>query len=230
MLKAQNLYTLLIVFLLLLDTTYAQINFEKIDYKNIQKQISDPDLPTYYPQLLSRYENFDPELTNADFRLIYYVFAFNKKYTGFSSEKSKEINDFLKLKKYQDAIVTCDSVLSETPISLRANYLKGYALFKKDSSDTLAVKLLERHQKLMNAIVSSGDGLKCKSGFAVLFISDEYEIIYKYFEIEKFMGQSLQTPCDILTIEPNSKFKQSSVYFDASKIIEKEMEMFNGNK
>jgi hypothetical protein len=51
-------------------------------------------------------------------------------------------------------------------------------------------------------------------------------IIYNYFNIEKFSGQSLIGHCDKLNIEPSTIWLNKEIYFDASEILKKEAELF----
>ncbi|HEY2721844.1 MAG TPA: DUF4919 domain-containing protein, partial [Chitinophagaceae bacterium] len=74
-------------------------------------------------------------------------------------------------------------------------------------------------KNLLNAILSSGNGLECKTAFKTIFVADEYEIIYNAFDVVKFSGQSLQEPCDVLHINPTDKFNHDDIYFDTSETL-----------
>jgi len=218
---------LLFIFILTCNVVYSQNKIDKIELKNVEKEITNSHSDFFYPKLLKRLQAFDSTLTIEDYRMLYYGFAFNKNYTAFEDDKSKEIQDLIKSEDYPAAIKTCDLVLEKIPICIKANYLKGYCLFCRNKNDSLSFSYRSIYHNLMKAIISSGDGLTCKTGFKVLFIGDEYEIMYKYFEISEFKGQALQGNCDVLNVEPSDKYKEPSIFFDATEILKKESEMFD---
>ncbi|HQD10476.1 MAG TPA: hypothetical protein PLQ65_12480, partial [Flavihumibacter sp.] len=47
-------------------------------------------------------------------------------------------------------------------------------------------------------------------------VSDEYEIIYRYFGIKQVGGQALVFPCDKLAVTPSTDFAKSEIFFDTS--------------
>ena len=216
----------LLIILFLSQTAFAQDSYNKISIKEVEKETRNPKSKYYYSELMRRFDAFDTTLTPEDYRMIYFGFVFNEKYSAFPEDKSKEIRTQIDSGNFDNAIKLCDSVLQNIPVFLRANYLKGYCLFKINKEDSLAKKYFNRYFYLTDAIISTGNGLTCKSGFKVIFIADEYEVIYNYFEVEGFSGQSLSSPCDILHIEPSDKFRYKDIYFDADEILKKEAEMF----
>jgi len=193
----------------------------------VEKEIKDSNSVFYYPKLLSRFEAFDSTFTLDEYRMLYFGFVFNENYSVFMDDKSAEIQTQIDSGNYAEANRLCDSILAKVPILLRVNYLKGYCLYSQNKNDSLIQKYGNRYYSLIEAIISTGDGKECKSGYKVIFIADEYEIIYKYLDIEEFKGQYLSRPCDILEVKPSKKFKSKMVYFDADEILKKEAEMFD---
>ncbi|HMG67198.1 MAG TPA: DUF4919 domain-containing protein, partial [Chitinophagaceae bacterium] len=198
---------------------YCQ-DYTPVDRKEIQKAVTDPALDTYYPRLIKKYEQFDSSLNGEQYRLLYYGFAFQKGYTGYNDNRSQSIKESIRNKKYSEAIKTCDSVLEVIPVSLTINYLKGLCLFYKDPGDSIWVKYKDRYYNLVEAILSSGNGIECKTAFKTIFVADEYEIIYKVFDIKVFSGQVLKQPCDLLRIKGTDKFNHDEIYFDTSETLE----------
>ena len=216
------------IFLLLLSNlSFSQDLFTKINMKHVEKEIGDKMSKFYYPHLIERFQSFDSTLTMEDYRMIYYGFAFNKNFSAYEDHRTSDVKKLMESSKYLEAIKTCDSIIEKTPISLRANYLKGYCLFKLNNDDPLSDKYRSRYRNLIKSIISTGDGLDCKTGFKALYVGDEYEVIYNYFEVEKFEGQALVGSCDVLNIEPTNKFKAKSIYFDITEMLKKEAELFN---
>ena len=120
----------------------------------------------------------------------------------------------------------CDSVLSTYPISLTCNYYKGISLHYDHPDSKDYTRYRDRYIKLVIAILSSGNGLTCKTGFKTISVSDEYQIIYVQFKIEQFNSQSLVEECDLLNVKPSTYWPNKEIYFDASEILRKEAELF----
>ena len=196
---------------------FGQNEFVAVDRKLVENAVSDSKKETFYPKLIRRFNDFDTTLTNEDYRLIYFGYAFQKEYTGQENSGEMDISKALDSSNYSELNKLCDVILKANPISLKANYNKGLALFKLDKNDESYLKYRNRYRKLRDAILSSGNGLSCKSSFKVLYVGDEYEIMYRYFEVSDFKSQSLQYPCDRMKISPSKYFKASDMYFDTSE-------------
>jgi len=212
-------FTLLIFVLALYLNTFSQNAFEAVDRSAVEKAITDSTAATYYPKLLERFKSDDSTLTNEEFRFLYYGFVFQKEYSGYPELKQREINEALKKKNYDLAVRLCDSVLAKYPINLFGNFNKGLALFMSNKEDPLFKKYRNRYDRIMNAIISTGNGLKCETAFKTIFVNDEYFVIYNYFEIEKFKGQSLEGNCDRMRVEPSEYFREENIYFDTSESL-----------
>lgn len=198
---------------------YCQ-DYTPVDRNEIEKAVTNATHDTYYPRLLKKYEQFDSSFSLEQYRLLYYGFVFQKGYSGYNDNKSQSIKESIRNKNYAEAIRTCDSVLEEIPVSLTINYLKGLCLFYQDPGDSIWVKYKDRYYNLVDAILSSGNGVACKTAFKTIFVADEYEIIYKVFDIKVFSGQVLKEPCDLLRIKGTDKFNHDEIYFDTSETLQ----------
>jgi hypothetical protein len=78
---------------------FAQHNFTKVDRELVKKAVMDKSKPTYYPQLLKRFNAFDTTLSADEYRLIYFGYAFQDAYSGVEPD-TKPINDALAGKDY----------------------------------------------------------------------------------------------------------------------------------
>lgn len=192
----------------------AQHQFVTVDRNAVEKAVTDTSASTYYPRLLARFNAFDTTLTAAEYRLLYYGFAFQKAYDGYVPNKTREINTALTEKKFSEALKLSDETLAKAPVSLDANFKKMMTLGAKDKSDPLYLRYSNRYDKLLETILTTGNGLTCKTSFKVLYISDEYNILAQFFRITGIKGQSLQGFCDRFSIEPTSLFKTGEVFFD----------------
>lgn len=119
--------------------------------------------------------------------------------------------------------------MSKKATSLSGNFYKGLALYGLYPDSAVYTKYRDRFTYLLKAILSSGDGLTCGTGFRVNTVSDEYTIIYSWFRIEQWKGQSLIDHCDLLRVKPSAEWPKDEIYFDASEILRKEDEMLFGH-
>ena len=191
--------------------------FETVDREQIKQQVTDQSAASYYPNLLQRFNNNDFTLTLADYRALYYGFVFQPAYSGYADHQKKQISEAISNHNYTEAVRVADEVLQRIPVSLTANYLKGYALFKIDSTDNSWVTYRKKYTSLRDAIISSGDGLSCATAFKTIFVTDEYDIMYNYFEISSRSSQQLVYPCDKFTIDPSKYFQAKEIFFDTSE-------------
>lgn len=211
-------------------TTFSQSGYNKVDRVAIKKTVTDSGSAGYYPVLLKRYNAFDKTLLLEDYRLLYYGFVFQPAYNALGEISGKEIREAMDKKNYKKASQLCDELLKRNPVSLKGNYIKGVALHNLDKKDSMASRYMVRYKNLMAAIISSGDGLTCPTAFKTIAVSDEYEVIYVNFQVEKFRSQALQYPCDELTISPSALFKHKKIYFDTSETFLGMQKLFDDEK
>nr|WP_315026271.1 DUF4919 domain-containing protein [uncultured Chryseobacterium sp.] len=206
-------------FLSLFITLQAQKpKFKAPDYSLIQKNIEDKNSEFYYPKLLKRLEDSDTLLTNNQYRHLYFGYTFQKDYNPYKiSKKSKEVAKYYRGEKISEkdipnAILLFRNVLEENPVDLRAmNYLAYLYHLAKD--DETAKKLAVNFHGLANAILTSGDGLKCETAFHVISVTDEYAFLSR-FQMET-SSQSSHSKCDYHEFEKD-KYKIPGFYFNIS--------------
>jgi hypothetical protein len=216
----------LLPFLLLLATgLHAQDSYTLVNRDQIKKEAT----AKTYRALLKRFEAFDSTLTLGDYRLIYYGSIFQKTFSVPADEKKREINGALQKKDYKGVSDLSDQVLDKAPMSLSGNFYKAIALLHLESDSSAVVRYRDRYSQLVRAVLSSGDGLTCGTGFRVNSVADEYTIIYTWFGVEKFKGQSLIDHCDLLRVQPSDTWQKDEIYFDASEILRMEQELLFGN-
>jgi len=215
-----------LLIVLLSTTTLAQSDFKrvKVDMDSVEKQVTSEKSDYYYPKLLKRYSEFDPNLTNYEYRLIYYGFVFQDDYIKNKPYEDK-ILKLTKKREYEKVIPECRKILRKNPVSLRANYQLGYALFKVEEEQGECEKYLNRYCALRKAIMSSGDGLSEETAIKVIYISDEYNIISTYLRIKDIKRQSLSGACDMLEAEKSRDHKAKKLYFDISSKLIREQEL-----
>jgi hypothetical protein len=207
---------------LLISLCFFEISFGQdqiiVNFDEIKSKVENVNSESYYPKLLQRFNEFDSTLSFEDNTLLYYGFSFQKDYLNNKPSEDK-LEDFTKNKKYEEMRIECQKILNKNPVSLVANDKMGYALFKLGKPESEWKKYQKRYRDFRKVIVLSGDGLSCDSAFKVIYVSDEYNMIYDYFEISKLDPQSLLGMCDRFINEPSEFYKAKEIYFDASRSL-----------
>lgn len=215
----------LFAFLVVSTMTFAQETGYKIpDYKAIEKEIQDKKSTFYYPQLMERLVKNDTLLTHDDFCHLYFGYVFQPKYNAFwksSDEKKLEeiySKEKLENKDYDEIIKLINHTLGEFPFDLRQLNLLAYTYHLKGDDGNAKVASYKFHS-IVNAILSSGDGKQCETGFHVILVEHEY-VLLNIFDIES-KSQSLVDKCDYLSFE-KGKYKIDGIYFNIEKMLENE--------
>lgn len=213
-----------ILFLILLSffsQGYAQ-NELTINYSEIKEKIENQNSPNYYPKLLKKFNDFDKDLKLEEYALLYYGFTFQENYLKNQSEEI-ELSKLEKDEKFEELISACEKYLLKNPVSLKANDLMAYSLYKLNKPESEWKKFQNRYRALRKVIVYSGNGLTCETAFKVISVSDEYDILYNYFDVEYIKKQSLVGLCDKFEISKTQYYQSDIIYFDISqKIIRSE--------
>ncbi len=211
---------IIFLFLLLPAFVYAETKFNKPDRAAIEKAISDSTADTYYPKLLKRFNDFDSTLTVAEYRLLYYGFVFQPGYSGYDNHRKKEIQDELRANANSAASRLCDSVMMKIPISLQGNYYKSVALTRLGKSGESVRKYVRRYRGLLDAILQTGNGKAKETAIHVVFVTDEYHIMYFHFDLDQIKSQSLVYPCDMFQVKKNKNFRGTKIWFDISEAFD----------
>lgn len=214
---------LILICICLIDPIRGQNELE-IRYDKIKEVVDNPESDYFYPKLLKRYNDFDNTLTLHDYSLIYYGFSFHEDYLK-NQPKESILNDLLENEEYEKLIIECQKILDKNPVSLEANNTMGLALFKLNKPESEWAKYQNRFRSIRKVIVYSGDGLSPETAFKVIYISDEYNILYDYFEIPKIRSQSLVGLCDKFVVEPSDYYKAKEVYFDISQKLLRQQQL-----
>jgi hypothetical protein len=198
-----------------------QFTYERVNFKDIRKEVSTEKSAFYYPVLSERYNHNDTTLTKADFRYLYFGYTFQDGYSPYETTDAETIINELQQK---DTIVEtdlsvmlekCREVLKIHPFS--AHYLLISAVTCQQSGlAEEARNFYFKYQGVISAILSSGDGASEKSAWSVILISDEYEMIHALgFQStgkQKMLGKSL---CDFIYVQAND-YNIDGFYFDIS--------------
>lgn len=203
--------------------------FKVPNYNEIKKHIEDKNSEFYYPNLLSKLKNCDTLLTKEQYKHLYFGYIFQKEYNPYHSSKNSD-----KLSKYYkgefeekdipEVIQTLKKSLEEFPLDLRIMNFLAY-VYHLNGNEDMAKKTSINFQGLFGAILSSGDGNKCETGFHVISVSHEY-VLLNMFELEN-KSQSFDGKCDFLQFEKD-KYKVPGIYFNVEKMQEKNLDILKG--
>lgn len=223
--------TLFIVFFLMSSTSvFSQhLEVEKPNYRKIEKNIEKKKSNLFYESLMARYLEADSTLTIEEKRHLYYGYIYHERYSPYShSDYYDSLNLILqnekrsktglnKIKKFGD------SILYENPFDLRAINLQLYALEQIGDKKLFDKKLIQL-QTVIDAILSSGNGMSKKDAFYVIYISHEYDIL-DILGYEFGGTQSLQGHFDVLNLAENEA-EIENLYFDISPSLNSLSNMF----
>lgn len=203
------------------NTIYSQKlnSFEKPDYNSIKKAIGDSKSNLHYERLFSRFLTADTTMNLEEKRHLYYGFIYNEKYSPIPkskyldslniviSKKNLDTNDFDLINRYTD------NILLDSPFDLRTMNIKLFVL-KKGSKEKEFKECLFRAKTIIDAILSSGNGIEKNSSYYVIQVSHEYDIL-NVLGFTYGGKQSLIENYDYLTIA-NNKYNVKGLYFDIS--------------
>jgi len=206
---------ILLLFVLICFETKAQDELS-INYSDIKMKIENSNSSNFYPTLLKRFNEFDKELNLEEYALLYYGFTFQENYLKNQSDEI-ELSKLAESEKFQSLVIACEKYLKINPVSLKANDLIAYSLYKLNKPESEWKKFQERYRTLRKVIVFSGNGLTCETAFKVISVSDEYDILYTYFDVENIKKQSLVGLCDKFEITPTEYYQSDIIYFDISQ-------------
>lgn len=207
--------TLLTFILLIIAVSgIAQDKWVSVNYDSVEAATTNPNRETYYPKLLQRFNKFDTSLTLDDYRFLYYGFAFDAGYAPYQDNGTSEIMPLVNERKYDKALDVCDKILTTNPVSITTNFYKGYVLMNMAENDS-SRRYAARARKLINAILSSGDGQTCETAFKVIYVSDEYTLLRDVFDTEP-QGRRTTPPCDGFNISKAKNYSAKTMFFDYS--------------
>lgn len=213
-----------IIILLLLSFILPGIGAQEkleINYESIKKAVTSENT---YKELLKRYEANDTTLKKNDYSILYYGQLYQKSYNPYNVEGLDEANKLMKAKEYNKAYEQCLKILQKNPVSLNTLenlYYAGKAMGKPQEE---LENYIMKFWKLMNMIVSTGDGQSEKTAFHVICVNDEYQLLRNYFEIEGFKQQSLvnsgENSYDLMEFTSSKYYEGTKIYFDITKVFD----------
>jgi hypothetical protein len=152
-------------------------------------------------------------------RHVYYGFIYQKTYTPYSVSRYRDsITKIFKTKMlfaedYRKILQFSDSILKKQPFELRVLSYKLFAYENLENSEAYNITV-RKARSVINAILSSGNGLKKETAIYVINPSHEYDIL-GVLGLEFGGQQSLISHYDYLTLKKNKK-NIEGLYFEIS--------------
>jgi len=222
----------LVVFFLLgfFARSFSQeVAFKAPDYQAIKNEILKKDSKFNYKKQLQRLQDSDTTLTNEEYRYLYFGYFFQPEYSPYSVSPDEEAlskyyrSETIEAKDYPEIIRLATHSISKDPFDLRQMNFLAY-IYHLSGDEVMAKKTSAKFQGIFEAILSSGDGKSCETGFHVLTVGHEY-VFLNVFELQS-VSQSLIDHCDYLKFE-KGKYKIEGIYFDITQMQKKEMEIIS---
>jgi hypothetical protein len=155
---------------------YSQSN-DPLDFKvNIEKITNDSNSNYYYPKLEEKIKNNPSKISTDDCFYLYYGQIFQKKYAPLSFLGNPERGNFEKVamngvcKKILELGIP---LLEQNPIDLTVLLSVCNCISNKGYTDT-AYYFEQRYKKLLDAILSTGDGNSINTAIKIVNMEDDY--------------------------------------------------------
>jgi len=198
-----------------------ELQFKAPNYDSIESQIADSNSIFYYPKLLQRYNDRDTSLDLDEYRYLYFGYTFQPQYEPYwRSPYEEQLVEYyrkpqIKEKEYDEIIRLASLSLKDFPFDLRQMNFLAYVYQLKGDMKT-ANRLRYIFGGIIDAILSSGDGMKCETGMHVISTSHEY-VILNLFQFE-FTSQSLTKDfCDYMQVEKDKR-NIEGLYFNITRL------------
>ena len=159
-------------------TAFAQPPFEyKRDFKPFAEQSQDKESPLFYQKLLIRFLDRDTSLSNMETLALMIGYTEDPHYKPFEDmDSEKEVFDLNEEGNYEGAVGKGRKYLQTHPLSLRVLKETSYSYHQKQMQDS-ADYYMDLVEKVMNAMIYSGDGKKPETPIFSLGLADgEYFI------------------------------------------------------
>jgi hypothetical protein len=231
----KQLLTILTLILFLPVYTHAQeeSDFIPVDWKEIKK-VAEND-PQKINDLVARMaaSEIDTTMTWNERILAYYGLSFLKPFSGFS--EGRKLNELFEEGKYEECLSRAKELLKENPLSLEALSNAGLSIGMMLEDSTHHHDVTEKEAKeyftrmfiIFSTIARTGDGTS-ERPFSVTMVSDEYMFMHYHLDIWEFESQYLTgNKCDGFDLkEPSEEYPRKQIFFDVSRVLEIEREMF----
>ncbi|MDL2312174.1 DUF4919 domain-containing protein [Bacteroidales bacterium OttesenSCG-928-B11] len=197
-------------------------HFVEPDYKQIQRDIKNKQSNFYYAKLWERYRQGDTTMTLGEKRHLYYGYVFHKNYAPYgSAHNSKQVNAILDKenptqKEWKQLVSLLDASLAVEPFNFRYLYYQSIA-YKYLDNMLESQKNMQKIESIIDALLSTGDGLTKETAIHVIAVSSEYD--YLFMNNLSMKSQALVNGgFDVLYLQPNEDGLEE-MWFDVSQSL-----------
>lgn len=164
-------------------------DYSKItDFENLAKQTTDEKSPFFYKDLLAKF-NADNELTDEQVYMLLIGFAQQDAYKPYSQE-ADQVYELNSQEKFDDAISKAIELLKTNPL-LPSLYKELIFAYRKKGNEPLADNYQKKLQRILNAMLYTGDGT-CDKPYVAFWVREEYTLL-KYLDFKKTGGVNTGT-------------------------------------
>ncbi|KFF28146.1 DUF4919 domain-containing protein [Chryseobacterium vrystaatense] len=162
--------------LLVLFSVFGFSQKSKIDLKNIEKSLKNPDSPYNYEKLIFKYKVYPKSLDSIEAQYLYYGRNFREDKISTLDDSFKSLADAFKQNNFEECIKQGKILYEKDPTNLDILLvlLRAYDS-QKDGSNFM--HHLSQFRSLTEGIRDSGDGASEKTAYLVNSVGDEYILL-----------------------------------------------------
>lgn len=194
------------------------------DIAQIEREVNSPLSPYYYPLLVKKYNANDTVMTDMEYYYYYLGYTFQEDYNPYrTSEFAHQIDHLYKQDKqlsvaeYENLVMFARQTLNDDPFDLRQINILIYAL--KGLNKHKEAKVWQyRLDRIIDAILATGDGQSPETAWQVIYPSHEY-IILNCLGLKGIDFVYVEPCYDYIEIEKNA-MKIEGFYFNVERILD----------
>lgn len=162
-----------ILFFLFIIPFFGLSQKTKLDLKNIEKNLSNPNSTYNYDRLIFKYKGLPKSIDSIEAQHLYYGRNFRNDLVSQSGEEFKELAEAFKSNNFIECIKLGKTLYAKDPTNLDVILilLRAYDQTKDISNFSHHIAQL---RLLTDAIKNSGDGKSEKTAYKVNSVGDEY--------------------------------------------------------
>ncbi len=151
---------------------FSHFTAQNINLKEIKKEIENPSSQYNLEKILFKYKGLPIQLDSIEARYLYYGIK-----STVDLKKSEELRTQFKKEDLKKSLELGEAMLSDNPTDLETISVVMECYYRQQDSSTKLNHYSNQFRKLVDAMLSSGDGKSEKTAFLVNSVSDEYILL-----------------------------------------------------